>query len=187
MKTTKNWALLGIGFVAGLALAGYTMVSHEAQAAEAKKSAEQRLTEVEDKEQIRELLSRYMHYLDGRDMVKYSELFTEDGVVNAAQGKWTGRTEMQNMFKPRKNPDGTERAAGPPRPMLHYVIDSVIQVNGNEARHWAKYFAFFPPEKQGERPTVSGLGGYDDWLVKKDGVWYFKRRDILHENPKIQF
>jgi hypothetical protein len=178
---TKNWQLLGIGILAGMALAVTSYAGDE------KKSVEQRLTEVEDKEQIRNLLARYMHYLDAREMVKYSELFTEDGVVNAAQGKWTGRTEMQNMFKPRKNPDGTERAAGPPRPMIHYVIDSVIQVNGNEARHWGKYFAFFPAEKQGERPTVSGIGGYNDWLVKKDGVWYFKRRDILHENPKIEF
>jgi hypothetical protein len=180
MKITKNWYVLSMGFLAGLALAGYAT-------AEVQKSAEARLVEMEDKEQIRNLLSRYMHYLDARDMVKYSELFTEDGVVNAAQGKWTGRKEMQTMFQPRKRPDGTMSAGGPPRPMLHYVIDSVIQVNGNEARHWGKYFAFFPPEKEGERPTVSGLGGYDDWLVKKDGVWYFTRRDILHENPKIQF
>jgi len=187
MKTTKNGYLLSVGFIAGLVLAGYAVVSHEARAGDAKRSVEQRVQELEDQEQIRNLLSRYMHYLDARDMVKYSELFTEDGVVVADQGTWNGRAEMQTMFQPRKRPDGTLSAGGPPRPMLHQVIDSIIKVNGNEARHWGKYFAFFPSEKQGERPTVSGLGGYNDFLVKKDGVWYFKRREILHANPKIEF
>ena len=68
---------------------------------------------------------------------------------------------------------------------IHNVTDIVIYVNGNEARAWAKFYAFFPAHDK-ERASVSGLGGYNDWLVKANGQWYFKKREILHENRKIE-
>jgi hypothetical protein len=126
-----------------------------------------------------------MHYLDGRDMVRYSKLFTEDGLVFSEMGKWQGRDAMVHMFDPKPVPAGQPPKAPVPN-MIHNVTDVVIQVNGNEARAWGKFYAFFPGHDK-ERASVSGLGGYNDWLVKVNGQWYFKKREILHENPKIEF
>jgi len=64
----------------------------------------------------------------------------------------------------------------------------VLHVDGDTARGWGKYFAFFPV-KQGvrDRAVVSGIGGYNDWLVRVQGVWKFKKREILKADPEIEF
>jgi ketosteroid isomerase-like protein len=187
MNISKSVHLLSIGVASGLIVGGYVGLARYAQAEQAKTGAEQRLRLLEDKEEIRELYARYMHYLDHRDMVKYSETFTEDGVVLADQGKWEGRAAMQEMFEPKPAVPGQS-----PRPvveeMTHMATDVVIQVDGDSARAWGKYFAFFRA-KPGtrDRAIVSGIGGYNDWLVRVNGHWLFKKREILKEDPPISF
>jgi ketosteroid isomerase-like protein len=187
MTISKSARALTVGVAAGLIAGGYMGFTQLAQAEAAKATAEQRLKLLEDKEEIRELYARYMHYLDHRDMVKYSETFTEDGIVLADQGKWEGRAAMQKMFTPKPAEPGQS-----PRPvveeMTHMATDVVIQVNGDNARAWGKYFAFFraTPGKR-QRAEVSGIGGYDDTLVRVNGHWLFKKREILKEDPPIAF
>ncbi len=184
VSNSLRWLMIGaaVGFVAA-GYAGFTQLAHAAQA---KATVEQRLKALEDEQEIRQLYARYMHYLDHRDMVKYSETFTEDGIVLADQGKWEGRAAMQKMFEPKPGPDGK------PRPgveeMTHMVTDIVIHVDGDTARGWGKYFAFFRV-KPGtrDRAVVSGIGGYNDWLVRVNGKWLFKKREILKEDPNIEF
>jgi ketosteroid isomerase-like protein len=185
MRISNPLRILTVAIAAGLVVASYAGI-RSAQASEKKASAEQRLQVLEDKEEIRQLLARYMHYLDHRDMVRYSELFTEDGIVLADQGKWEGRAAMQKMFAP-KPATADKPASNPPAPMIHMVTDIVIHVNGDTARTWGKYYAFFPAKAKGERPTVSGIGGYNDWLVRVNGEWKFKKREILKEDPQIEF
>jgi len=186
MRISRLLRILTIGAATGLIVATYAGITHTAQAADKKSSLEQRVQVLEDKEEIRQLLSRYMHYLDHRDMKRYSELFTEDGIVLADQGKWEGRAAMQKMFDP-KPATADQPARNPPAPMIHMVSDIVIHVNGDEARTWGKYYAFFPAREKGERPTVSGIGGYNDWLVRVNGEWKFKKREILKVDPDIEF
>jgi ketosteroid isomerase-like protein len=186
MIISKPLRILTIGMATGLVLAAYAGINHVAKAADHKMSLEQRVRVLEDKEEIRQLLARYMHYLDHRDMVRYSELFTEDGIVLADQGKWEGRAAMQNMFQP-KPATGDQPARNPPAMMVHNVTDIVIHVNGDTARTWGKYYAFFPSKGPGERPTISGIGGYNDWLVRVNGEWKFKKREILKVDPEIEF
>ena len=187
MKISKSMRMLTLGAAAGLIVAGYAGFNQLAQAAQAKGTLEQRVKLLEDKEEIRQLYSRYMHYLDHRDMVKYSECFTEDGIVLADQGKWEGRAAMQKMFEPKPVPAGQT-----PKPvveeMTHMATDVVIEVNGDTARAWGKYFAFFraTPGKR-DRAVVSGIGGYNDYLVRVNGEWKFKKREILKEDPAIAF
>jgi uncharacterized protein (TIGR02246 family) len=185
MSIANRLNLLLPAVALGLAVAAYTGLDRAAAATEHKASLEQRVKVLEDKEEIRQLYARYMHYLDHRDMVRYSELFTEDGVVLADQGKWEGRAAMQTMFQPRVGTDG--QTHDPPAPMIHNVTDIVIHVNGDQARGWGKYYAFFPSKGPGERPTISGIGGYNDWLVRVNGEWKFKKREILRVDPNIEF
>lgn len=188
MKISRSLSLLTIGAAIGLVVAGYAGFPSRAQAAQAKGAAEQRLQALEDEQEIRQLYARYMHYLDHRDMVKYSECFTEDGIVLADQGKWEGRAAMQKMFEPKPGlgPDGKPRKSV--EEMTHMVTDIVLHIDGNTARGWGKYFAFFraTPGVR-DRSVVSGIGGYNDWLVKVNGHWLFKKREILKEDPRIEF
>jgi hypothetical protein len=188
MKISKSLSLIVGGAAVGLLAALYLGAGGLAQAVQAKAPVEQRLQALEDEQEIRQLYARYMHYLDHRDMVKYSETFTPDGIVIADQGKWEGRAAMQRMFDPRPGlgPDGQPRK--PIEEMTHMVTDIVLHIDGNTARGWGKYFAFFraTPGVR-DRAVVSGIGGYNDWLVKVDGHWLFKKREILKEDPAIEF
>jgi len=185
MSHSSRSAVLATGIAIGIAAAASIGYFQATRAAEARTSLEQRVRQLEDEEQIRQLYARYMHYLDHRDMVRYSELFTADGVVVADMGKWVGREAMQKMFQPRVGTDG--KVHNPPREMVHMVTDIVLNVHGNEARGWGKYFAFFPPSAPGEKTAVSGIGGYNDWLVKVNGQWLFKKREITRTDPAIEF
>jgi ketosteroid isomerase-like protein len=187
MKVSKSLGLVTLGAVIGALGTGYAGLTQLAQASEAKSSLEQRVLRMEDEAAIRQVYARYMFYLDHRDMVRYSELFTEDGVVLADQGKWEGRAAMQKMFEPKPGADGK------PRPvveeMTHMMsMDFVMRLDGNKAETWGKYFAFFHA-KPGvrDRATVSGIGGHDDILVKVNGEWKFKKREILKEVPVLNF
>lgn len=186
MKVSKSLGMLALGAAMGSVVAGYAGFTRLAQAAQAKSTVEQRLTALEDEREIRQLYARYMHYLDHRDMVKYSETFTEDGIVLADQGRWEGRAAMQKMFEPKPGPDGKPRKGV--EEMTHMVTDIVLHIDGNTAHGWGKYFAFFraTPGVR-DRSVVSGIGGYNDWLVKVDGHWLFKKREILKEDPNIEF
>lgn len=187
MRISNGVRTLALGMAIGAGISGYAASSRLANSAERKTLIEQRVRVLEDEAEIRQLYARYMHYLDHRDMVRYSELFTEDGIVLADQGKWEGRAAMQKMFEPRPGADGQ-----PPRPvvepMVHMVTDIVLHIDGDTARGWGKYFAFFPV-KAGvrDRAVVSGIGGYNDWLVRVHGVWMFKKREILRVDPAIEF
>lgn len=186
MNIPRPFGLLMLGVAIGALAAGYAGFTRLARAATTEKTLQQRLQALEDEQEIRTLYSRYMHYLDHRDMVKYSETFTEDGVVLADQGKWEGRAAMQKMFDPKPGPDGKPRKGV--EEMTHMVTDIVIHVDGNTARGWGKYFAFFraTPGVR-DRAVVSGIGGYNDWLVKVNGHWLFKKREILKADPDISF
>jgi ketosteroid isomerase-like protein len=185
MRSSHRLVWLTTGIALGVVAAASLGYVRAARASQQRASLEQRVSRLEDEQQIRQLYARYMHYLDHRDMVRYSQLFTADGVVVADMGKWVGRAAMQKMFEPRVGTDGKVHTAPPP--MIHMVTDIVLHVHGNEARGWAKYFAFFPGKGPGERTTVSGIGGYNDWLVRVNGVWLFKKRIITRTDPPIEF
>ena len=130
MKISKSLGVLMIGAGIGV-LAAYAGLAARAQSAESQRSVAQRLQALEDEREIRQLYARYMHYLDHRDMVKYSETFTPDGIVIADQGRWEGRAAMQKMFEPKPGvgPDGQPRK--PVEEMTHMVTDIVLHIDGD--------------------------------------------------------
>jgi len=79
---------LGPSLVAGLLLLGYPL-TNSASAADPKSAGkknhaiEERLRQLEDREQIRDLLAEYIRCLDARDHATYSQLFAKDGELTA--------------------------------------------------------------------------------------------------------
>jgi hypothetical protein len=133
----------------------------------ANKTLEQKVQELTDREEIRELIAIYAHRV--AHGVSIADLFTEDGV-------WTMRTPatpyqevsgmkaLKEFFK--DSPPGAER----PMPMLHNFI---ISINGDEAEGINSNELRI--SKNGQSIIASGY--YEDRYRRVDGHWKFARRD----------
>src|SRR5215470_16022804 len=133
----------------------------------------QRLSRLEDAEQIRQLNLEYSRHLDARDLQAYGQLFADDG-------EWLGGTGYG------KTPAGitamlTERLAANPAPpgatSWHLVTESDIDVRGDLATGtvtWA-----LVQRGDGDTPVMRLLGHYDDTYVRERGRWRYQRR-IAH-------
>jgi SnoaL-like domain len=144
-------------------------------ASAAPQKVEQRLQQLEDREQIRELLAEYIRCLDARDHATYSQLFAKDGELTFAQGHAIGPKAIRELME-----DG-ERKADPARTAamassVHVLTDLSIHLNGDQATAHSRWTLIVRTEG---RPVVSASGHYSDALIRENGAWKFKKREIV--------
>lgn len=133
------------------------------------KSLEARITELCDREEIRELIAHYAHRVARG--IPFADLFTDDGVwIVRFPGKapWevNGRKALEETFGP-----GSRKPGDQPLPMLHNVLlkidgDNAAGICSNELR------------KAENGRSMIGSGYYDDKYRRVDGCWKFVRRDM---------
>lgn len=136
--------------------------------AQASRSLEQRLTQVEDKAEIERLLLDYGRHLDARDFGAYASLFASDGEWVGGFGKVAGPANIKTFME--KAMPGANTARN-----YHLLSNFVIAVKGDTATAWSRW-AFVVPNRDGGGAVISQAGRYDDTLVREDGRWRFKRR-----------
>lgn len=128
-------------------------------------SIEQRLTQLEDIEAIRQLKARYCDVCDnGHDPDAIVELFAPDGVwENGAQGPFEGHDEIRSAF---------ERFGRSITFSQHNAVNLDVKVDGDRASgtwHFVGFLEF------ARHPTALSLARYDEEYVKLDGAWKFNR------------
>jgi hypothetical protein len=154
----------------------FTAYAHAAQRKPAKQaSVQERLQQLEDKEQIRDLLSRYMHYEDAGPPNLYAALFGKDGelVINC---QIVGKGSEAILKSVLRFPE-TYQSKG----AAHILSDIVIELYSNEAKTMARWTAIEPGSDG--KPVIRNRGTYNDLLVRENGAWRFKRREIISELP----
>jgi hypothetical protein len=136
-------------------------------------SVGQRLSRLEDREEIRRLVQEYRRQLDARDLEAYGLLFARDG-------EWLGGTGYG------KTPAGitamlTERLPGNTgdygQASWHLLTEPEIELHGDRATGsvtWA-----LVGRDDADAPVLRLLGHYDDTYVRENGRWRFQRR-IAH-------
>jgi hypothetical protein len=134
---------------------------------------------LQDRAMIEDIMSRYEFALDSGDADTYGALFTEDGVLASGRSEEKGRAalvksvaDLSARFRAAAPPAGT-----PPRKVIHSYSNLVLDVKGDKATaksNWVEVWNI----KAGV-PEVGGAGQYSDTLVRKDGKWYFSRREIV--------
>jgi len=127
---------------------------------------------IEDKEAIRELFSEYCFHMDDRRFRELADLFTEDGEWITSYSRARGREELATLLA-KINPT---KESGIVR--KHFVVNSLISITGNTATSRASYLVF-AGKGHGPEPVVAGT--YVDELVKTDGGWRFKSRQLVHD------
>lgn len=154
------------------------------------KELEARLQRVEDLQAIEHLMvGLYPKALDSRDWKAYAALFTEDGELIQGTSVVKGPAAIEERFSnPPQRPapaaaqpsGGAASADAAPRPRnitKHVVTNLDIRLDGDRATATGYW------QTISTRPTgtvVAGAGHYVDELVKVNGQWKFKKREIVN-------
>ena len=129
---------------------------------------ERRLTELEDRLAIRELVSRYCFAVDDRDLRTLGALFTENGSFGSADGQMraNGREAILRQFEARYSVLGATN---------HFNHDQTIDFeNLSRARGRVSLHAEM---WRNERAVIAALR-YADRYEKSGGKWLFTERLI---------
>jgi hypothetical protein len=137
--------------------------------------------EASDREEIETLLWKYTRALDTLDANAYAAVFTEDGAFKSGStALTTGHQALKDMIAGvKKGQDDRAAAGNPAGPMYHMTMDSWIEfVDADHARHHSYWQTVFGPAKQGDPVRIAAAGyGIDD-IVRVNGKWLIKLRDV---------
>jgi 3-phenylpropionate/cinnamic acid dioxygenase small subunit len=136
---------------------------------------EDALNRLNDEAQIRRTMAKTLLALDGRRFEEYSEMFTEDAVVTTQMGQadvihQVGRAAIFKAISSgavSKNPQMHRK---------HVHPNIVIDVNGDQATVVADLLMF---TQMSDEPYSIRIGEYHDLLVRHEGRWLFKNRQIV--------
>ena len=134
-----------------------------------------KIQRLDDTEEIRTLLLNYGRTLDAHDFGAYSRLFAKDG-------EWIGG------FGSVKSPPAIEAfmaknvgAPGKPAGTYHLLTNFIIDVHGDTATAWSRWTYVTPgPDK---KPAMAQGGRYEDSLIRENGQWKFRRREVFRDIP----
>ncbi len=142
--------------------------------AQSKQSLESRVQRLEDREEIRIVLTEYGRTLDAREFGAYSHLFAKDGEWVGGFGTVQGPAAIQAFME--KNVGTVNRAHN-----FHLLTNFVIEVQGDTAKAWS-HWSFVVPTPD-NKPVIAQGGRYDDTLIRENGHWKFKRRTASNDIP----
>ncbi len=138
------------------------------------------LREAQDRAAIEALMWRYVRALDTLDADAYAAVFTEDGTFGSGNTQRRGRADLKAMVADLKKSRDERAAAGAPSPAMHHIIANhqITFTGPNEARYdsyWMTVFAAAGPDTP---VRVAAVGRGVDQLVRVDGQWRIKSRDV---------
>jgi uncharacterized protein (TIGR02246 family) len=135
------------------------------------RALEQRVQQLEDQDQIRQVLIAYGEDLDARDYAGYAALFARDGVWTGGFGSATGPAQIQAMLE--KNL-GKAEPGYINKSSFHLMTTMNVTVTGDTATAHSRYLFFTAGKDNKPGPTLAGR--YVDEFVREDGKWKIKLR-----------
>lgn len=132
-----------------------------------------------DREAIEALMWRYDRSLDNYDAQAYAANFTPDG----AFGQTKGREALAKMITDLVTQQNTRRAAGTTiGKMHHFTMNQWLEFTGPTTARYHYYhqtvFGTGGAVGSATAPVVAAAGQGVDDLVKVDGKWYIKFRNV---------
>lgn len=142
------------------------------------KSLEQRIQELEDRDQIKELTARYCWHVARGEGDAVAGLFTDDGALEVNDGSFRpvrGREALLKFYR---------SAVNQPEIAIPFIQNHIIEVHGDEARGTCGIEARF--SRNGESVTAAGY--YEDRYRREKNGWRFVERKITfwHSVPLKQ-
>lgn len=130
-----------------------------------------------DRAAIEALMWRYVRALDSFDADGYAAVFTEDGQFGAGGNATVGREALRDMVSGL----AANRSDDAP-PMYHMIANSYLEfVDEDNARLHSYWLTVFGAAGQGTAPRVAAAGRGLDELVRVNGEWLIKSRNVAPE------
>jgi len=138
-------------------------------------------TEGQDRAQIEKLMWQYIRALDTGDAEAYAAVFTPDGQFGNGANATKGRDALKKMINDFKQRTADNEAkTGTKRAQLYHVIaNSYLQfLDKDHARLEAYWMTMAAAGADKTPPRVAGVGREVDELVRVNGQWLIKLRDV---------
>jgi uncharacterized protein (TIGR02246 family) len=166
----KNMLFSVVAFVA-VALLGLPAVAAENEAER----------EVHDRAQIEKLMWQYVRALDTGNADAYAAAFTPDGQFGSGAQAVKGREALKKMISDfRQRTAENESKSGEKRPAMYHVIaNSHLEFLDKDHAHLEAYWMTVVAAAGPQNPSrVAGAGREVDELVRLNGQWLIKTRDV---------
>jgi uncharacterized protein (TIGR02246 family) len=134
----------------------------------------------QDRAAIEALMWRYVRALDTLDAAAYASVFTQDGSFSSGNAQEHGRAELSKMIDGLKKARMDREAKGEKSaPMYHVIANHTIEFVGpNEARYHSYWMTVFGAAGPDTPTRVAAAGRGIDTLVRVNGEWLIKDRNV---------
>ena len=167
----------GLGVLAALVLsAGVTYT--------AQKTDDQVMREVRDRAEIEDLMWRYTRALDTTDGAAYAAVYTPDGQFGTGANATKGREALTKMVADLRASRVANEAKGVRNPPMYHMTanHAVTFIDRDHARVDAYSLTAFGPAGQETPLRVAAVGRSVDELVRVNGRWLIKTRNVAPQN-----
>jgi len=133
-----------------------------------------------DRHEIEALMWRYARALDTYDADAYVSNYTPDGQFIAGGNPTAGADALRKMMVGLKTThDEREKKGDAQPPMYHMEMNTYVEFPAKDrARHHSYWQTVFAPTGRGAQPRVAAAGHGVDDLVKANGKWLIKMRNV---------
>jgi hypothetical protein len=137
--------------------------------------------ELRDRNAIEALMWNYVRALDALDPQAYAATYTADGRFIAGTMTAAGSEALKKIIADYRQARTDRLARGEPAtpPMHHVITNTHIEfVDRDHARQDAYWMTVFEGQGEAAPPRVAAAGRSVDELVRIDGHWLIRTRDV---------
>jgi hypothetical protein len=140
--------------------------------------------QAKDRAAIEQLMWRYVRALDTLDPDAYAANYTSDGEFGAGPGATKGTAALKTMIANLKSGQAARKEKGEAiGPMYHVLTNPTLEFAGPDQAHYNGYWmTVFGPADQKGQPRVAAVGREVDLLVRVNGQWLIKSRNVNPAN-----
>ena len=142
------------------------------------------LREMKDRAQIEDLMWRYTRALDTTDAAAYAAVYTPDGQFGTGANATKGKEALTKMVADLRASRVANDAKGVRNPPMYHMTanHAVTFIDRDHARVDAYYLTAFGPAGQEAPLRVAAVGRSVDELVRVNGKWLIKTRNVAPQN-----
>ena len=134
-----------------------------------------------DRAAIQDLVAGYAVAMDAGDAEAYAALFAEDAEFKFGNNHLKSRAEIMERMAPVLASQINTQIADSTSPtrLRHMLSAHTIDIDGDTATvrgNWITASA-----RSGDGVNIGALGYFNDTMVKQDGVWKYKARNVVVE------
>lgn len=143
-------------------------------------AADDDVQQSKDRAEIEALMWRYARALDTLDPAGYAAVFTEDGEFGTGPTATKGSAALRKMVADLKTGQEARKQKGEKiGPMYHVIANHTMEFLGkDQVRYSAYWMTVFGPAEQGAQPRVAAVGNSVDVVVRVNGKWLIKSRNV---------